>query len=44
MDPWFDDIVNFMVTGEIPKGWNKDDGVCFLSMIRSFIWDYLFKY
>ena len=25
VEQWFADIVNYLVTGEMPKGWTKDD-------------------
>jgi len=30
VEPWFANIVNFLVTGEMSMGWNKDDRACFL--------------
>jgi len=32
----FSDTMNFFVIGEMPKVWNKDDRVRFLSMVRFF--------
>ncbi|XP_058216628.1 uncharacterized protein LOC131327478 [Rhododendron vialii] len=44
--PWFADIVNYLVTGEIPLHWPKHDKSKFLSKVKYFFWDdpYLFKY
>ncbi|XP_038978855.1 uncharacterized protein LOC120109176, partial [Phoenix dactylifera] len=44
--PWFADIANFLVTGELPSHWNKQDKRKFLTEIKNFFWDdpYLFKY
>ena len=44
--PWFADIVNYLVTGQIPTYWSKQDRVKFLAKINCFFWDdpYLFKY
>ncbi|KAG5553970.1 hypothetical protein RHGRI_011741 [Rhododendron griersonianum] len=44
--PWFADIVNYLVTGEIPSHWPKHDKFKFLSKVKYFFWDdpYLFKY
>ena len=44
--PWFADIVNFLVTGQIPNHWNAQDKKKFLKEVRNFFWDdpYLFKY
>ncbi|XP_026410546.1 uncharacterized protein LOC113305758 [Papaver somniferum] len=43
---WFADIVNYLVTGQIPDHWSKQDRVKFLSEVKYFFWDdpYLFKY
>ncbi|KAH9794255.1 hypothetical protein KPL71_004834 [Citrus sinensis] len=43
---WFADIVNYLVTGQIPKHWTKQDRRKFLSKVKDFFWDdpYLFKY
>jgi len=40
------DIVNYLVTREMSKGWNKDDRARFLLMVWFFIQDdpFLFKY
>ena len=44
--PWFADIANFLVTGQIPKHWNSQDKRKFLTEVKNFYWDdpYLFKY
>ena len=44
--PWFADIVNFIVTGEMPSQWNFQDRKKFLTEVKNFYWDdpYLFKY
>ena len=46
VEPWYVDIMNFLVIREMPKGRNKDDRARFLSMVRFFMSDdpYLFKY
>jgi len=45
-EPWYADIVNYLVTGEIPLGWNKHDKDKFFYLVKFFYWDdpYLFKY
>ncbi|XP_062075251.1 uncharacterized protein LOC133779290, partial [Humulus lupulus] len=44
--PWYADIVNYLVTKEIPSHWSKHDKSKFYSEVKNFIWDdpYLFKY
>jgi len=44
--PWYANIVNFLVTGEMPPQWNAQDKRKFLTEVRKFYWDdpYLFKY
>ena len=44
--PWFADIVNFLVTNQMPAHWNKQDRYKFLARVKYFFWDdpYLFKY
>ena len=44
--PWFADIVNYLVTGQMPLHWGQQDKIKFLSMVKTFFWDdlYLFKY
>jgi hypothetical protein len=43
---WFADIVNYLVTGQMPLYWGQQDKLKFLSKVKTFIWDnpYLFKY
>ena len=45
-EPRYADIVNYLVTGEIPVGWSKHDKDRFFSMVKFFYWDdpYSFKY
>ena len=44
--PWFADIANFLVTGQLPSHWQAQDKRKFLNEVRNFFWDdpYLFKY
>jgi hypothetical protein len=44
--PWFADIVNYLVTGQMPLHWGRQDKSKFLAMVKHFFWDdlYLFKY
>lgn len=44
--PWFADIVNYLVTGQMPLHWTRQDKSKFLVEARHFFWDdpYLFKY
>ena len=44
--PWYANIVNYLVTGEIPSTWGAQDKRKFLVEVRNFYWDdpYLFKY
>jgi len=44
--PWFADIVNYLVTGQMPSHWTKHDRSKFLAEVKHFFWDdpYLFKY
>jgi hypothetical protein len=44
--PWFVDIVNYLVTGQMPLHWGQQDKLKFLSKVKTFLWDdpYLFKY
>jgi hypothetical protein len=44
--PWYADIVNYLVTKDIPPDWSKADRDRFLSQVKFYIWDepYLFKY
>jgi hypothetical protein len=43
--PWYADIVNYLVSGKMPKVWGSQDKKRFLSEVRWFYWDepYLFK-
>ena len=45
-NPWYIVIVNYLITGKNPKGWNKHDMDRFLHWVKFYIWDdpYLFKY
>ena len=45
-DLWYANIVNYLITSKIPKGWNRDDRARFLHLVKFYIWDdpYLFKY
>ncbi|XP_026399297.1 uncharacterized protein LOC113295163 [Papaver somniferum] len=44
--PWFTPIINYLVTGQMPDHWSKQDRAKFLSEVKYFFWDdpYLFKY
>jgi hypothetical protein len=44
--PWFADIVNYLITNQMPLHWGRQDKIKFLSMVKTFFWDdpYLFKY
>ena len=44
--PWFADIVNYLVSRQIPEHWNKNERERFLSQVRHYYWDEpeLFKY
>ena len=44
--PWFADIVNYLVIGQMPLPWGQQDKSKFLSMVKNSFWDdpYLFKY
>jgi hypothetical protein len=44
--PWFADIVNYLVIGQMPLHWGRQDKSKFMSMVTNFFWDdpYLFKY
>ena len=43
--PWFVDIVNYLVTGQMPLHWGRQDKFKFFAMVKYFFWDdpYLFK-
>ena len=45
-DPWFADIVNYLVSSRIPEDWTKNDRDKFFHLAKFFVWDdpYLFKY
>jgi len=44
--PWFANIVNFLVSGQLPAYWSTQDKRKFLNEVKNFYWDdpYLFKY
>jgi hypothetical protein len=44
--PWFADIVNYLVTGQMPLHWGRQDKSKFMFVVKNFFWDdpYLFKY
>jgi hypothetical protein len=44
--PWFADIVNYLVNGQMPLHWGRQDKSKFMSVVKNFFWDdpYLFKY
>ncbi|XP_062155200.1 uncharacterized protein LOC133863258 [Alnus glutinosa] len=44
--PWFADIVNYLVTGQMHSHWTRHDRSKFLAKVKHFFWDdpYLFKY
>jgi len=44
--PWFANIVNFLVSGQLPAHWSTKDKRKFLNEVKNFYWDdpYLFKY
>ncbi|XP_059441924.1 uncharacterized protein LOC132174256 [Corylus avellana] len=44
--PWFADIVNYLVTAQMPSHWTRQDKSKFLAGAKYFFWDdpYLFKY
>ena len=44
--PWFANIVNFLVLGQLPAHWSTQDKRKFLNEVKNFLWDdpYLFKY
>jgi hypothetical protein len=44
--PWFADIVNYLVTGQMPLHWGRQDKSKFMAVVNNFFWDdpYLFKY
>jgi hypothetical protein len=44
--PWYVDIMNYLVTSQMPLHWGQQDKLKFLSRVKTFFWDdpYLFKY
>jgi len=44
--PWYTNIVNFLVSGQLPAHWSTQDKRKFLNEVKNFYWDdlYLFKY
>ena len=44
-EPWFADIVNFLVTNKTPDHWSSQEKYRFHSQVKYFFWDdpYLFK-
>jgi hypothetical protein len=44
--PWFADIVNYLVTGQLPSHWTPQERRRFLTEVKRFVFDdpYLFKY
>jgi hypothetical protein len=44
--PWFSNIVNFLVSRQLPAYWSTQDKKKFLNEVKNFYWDdpYLFKY
>ncbi|KAG5549470.1 hypothetical protein RHGRI_014717 [Rhododendron griersonianum] len=44
--PWYADIANYLVTGQIPSHWSTQEKQRFLRSVRQYIFDdpYLFKY
>jgi hypothetical protein len=44
--PWYADIVNYLVTGQMPWHWGRQDKSKFMAMVKYFFGDdpYLFKY
>ena len=44
--PWYADIVNYLVIGQLPEHWTKQDKANFFAEINNFFWDdpYLLKY
>jgi len=45
-DPWYVDIVTYLVAGRILEVWTKNDKERFFHLVKFFVWDntYLFKY
>ena len=44
--PWYAHIANYLVTGEVPSGWNTEDRKHFFAKIHAYYWEesFLFKY
>jgi hypothetical protein len=44
--PWYTNIVNFLISGQLPAHWSTQDKRKFLNEVKNFYWDdlYLFKY
>ena len=38
-DPWYADIVNYLVAGRILESWTKNDRDRFLHLVKFFVWD-----
>ena len=36
LSQWFDDIVNHLVTGQMPLHWGRQDKIKFLYMVKTF--------
>jgi len=45
-EPWYADIVNYLVSSTILEGWTKNDRDRFFHLVKFFVWDgtYLFNY
>jgi len=43
---WYADIVNYLITEQIPDSWTKQERLRFLARVKWFFWDelYLFQY
>jgi hypothetical protein len=39
--PWFADIVNYLVTGQMPLHWGRQDKSKFMSVVKNFFWTIL---
>jgi hypothetical protein len=37
--PWFDNHINFLVTGDLPSHWSTQDKRKFLNEVKNFYWD-----
>ena len=44
--PWYIHIANYLVTGEVPSEWKKQDKKHFFAKIHNYYWEepFLFKY